>query len=174
MSNLIFQALINSLTQTIFQKYVSELAFKIRDRNIAQGSIEYKGRKVDITIIREGEKLSIIIPDQRIPKDECEQIAKKILITLYASLGKKTKPEEIMITRLGYASGICNYCLTVTPLTYKCHRCGGFYCAEHRLPEKHNCPKGKEEELTSKNTMKIKKSNKEKGGKIILSETPCG
>ncbi|WXG40883.1 MAG: AN1-type zinc finger domain-containing protein [Candidatus Freyarchaeum deiterrae] len=174
MSNLIFQALINGLNQTIFQKFISELAFNIRDRNITQGSIEHQGRRIDITIIREGEKLSIIIPDNRIPKDECEQIAKKILINLYAILGKSTKPEEIMVTRLGYASGICNYCLIVAPLTYKCHRCGGYYCAEHRLPEKHNCPKEREEETTNKNIDKNKKPNKEKGRKIILSEAPCG
>lgn len=174
MSNLIFQALINGLTQTFFQKFVSELDFKMRSGNIAQGSIEHKGRRVDISIIIEGEKISIILPDERIPKDECEQIAKKILLTLYAILGKKITPEEVIITRLGYASGICNYCLALTPLTYKCHRCGGFYCNEHRLPEKHNCPKGKDEETTSKNIIITKKSNKEKEREIILSKAPCG
>ncbi|MEM3586205.1 MAG: zinc finger AN1 domain-containing stress-associated protein [Candidatus Jordarchaeaceae archaeon] len=174
MSNLIFQALINGLTQTIFQNFASELTFKMRARNIAQGSVEHKGHRVDVFLIMEGEKLSIILPDNSILKDDCEQIAKKILLALYASLGKKIRLEEIVVTRFGYASGICNYCLIVIPLAYKCRRCGGFYCEEHRLPEKHNCPRGKEGEITSKNITGVEKPHKGKMGEIILSEVPCG
>ncbi|MBS7250866.1 MAG: hypothetical protein KIH08_09820 [Candidatus Freyarchaeota archaeon] len=121
----------------------------------------------------DGEKINIIIPDERIPRDECEEIAKKILVAIYSLLGKKVKLEEITVTRLGYASGTCNYCLVLTPLTFKCKRCGGYYCAEHRLPEKHNCPSGKTEEIDNRNLVRKRKTSK-KREEIILSEAPCG
>jgi len=39
----------------------------------------------------------------------------------------------------------CEVCgRLVKPLPYVCHYCGGVFCVEHRLPEKHNC-KGLEE-----------------------------
>ncbi len=173
MSNQIFQALINGLNQVIFQRLTSEMALSIIGQNIARGSIEHNGRSVDVTLIVDGDKINIIIPDERISKEECEEIAKKILIRLYLLLGKNVKFEEITVTRLGYASGTCNYCLAITPLTFKCKRCGGYYCAEHRLPEKHNCPSGKTEKINNRNTVRKRKTSK-KREEVILSEAPCG
>ncbi len=34
----------------------------------------------------------------------------------------------------------CEYCGKETSLPYKCKYCGGVFCVEHILPEKHNCP----------------------------------
>ncbi len=34
----------------------------------------------------------------------------------------------------------CDECGTHENLPYQCRRCGGTYCAEHRLPENHSCP----------------------------------
>jgi len=34
----------------------------------------------------------------------------------------------------------CRICGKVEPLPYRCRYCGGTFCAEHRLPENHNCP----------------------------------
>ena len=34
----------------------------------------------------------------------------------------------------------CNYCEKEILLPFKCKFCGGYFCEEHRLPEKHNCP----------------------------------
>jgi predicted Zn-ribbon and HTH transcriptional regulator len=149
------------------------MALSIIGRNIARGSIEHNGRSVDVTLIVDGDKINIIIPDEYISKEECEEIAKKILIRLYLLLGKNVKFEEITVTRLGYASGTCNYCLAITPLTFKCKRCGGYYCAEHRLPEKHNCPSGKTEKINNRNTVRKRKTSK-KREEIILCEAPCG
>ncbi len=33
----------------------------------------------------------------------------------------------------------CNYCGKDEVLPFKCQYCQGFFCAEHRLPENHNC-----------------------------------
>ena len=34
----------------------------------------------------------------------------------------------------------CDVCGKEEPLPFICRYCGGTFCAEHRLPEKHNCP----------------------------------
>lgn len=33
----------------------------------------------------------------------------------------------------------CDICGAIEPLPYKCKWCGGTFCSEHRLPEKHDC-----------------------------------
>lgn len=35
--------------------------------------------------------------------------------------------------------GNCNYCDESSLLGFTCSYCNGFYCENHRLPEKHNC-----------------------------------
>jgi len=34
----------------------------------------------------------------------------------------------------------CDVCGTQTNMPYQCRHCGGTFCADHRLPENHNCP----------------------------------
>jgi len=34
----------------------------------------------------------------------------------------------------------CQYCGAEEPLPFKCPFCGGYFCAQHRLPESHECP----------------------------------
>ncbi|MCD6530796.1 hypothetical protein J7L06_11035 [Candidatus Bathyarchaeota archaeon] len=34
----------------------------------------------------------------------------------------------------------CDYCGREVALPFRCHLCGGTFCAEHRLPESHRCP----------------------------------
>jgi len=34
----------------------------------------------------------------------------------------------------------CQYCGKETYLPFRCKYCGGIFCSEHRLPEKHECP----------------------------------
>lgn len=33
----------------------------------------------------------------------------------------------------------CDKCGETISMPYNCNRCGGYYCSDHRLPEKHNC-----------------------------------
>lgn len=35
--------------------------------------------------------------------------------------------------------GDCDYCGESSSLGFTCSYCGSFYCANHRIPEKHNC-----------------------------------
>ena len=34
----------------------------------------------------------------------------------------------------------CDECGKQENMPYQCRHCGGTYCAEHRLPENHECP----------------------------------
>lgn len=38
------------------------------------------------------------------------------------------------------ATAKCQYCGNDVILPFKCSYCGGFFCAEHRIPETHACP----------------------------------
>ena len=34
----------------------------------------------------------------------------------------------------------CQYCGREVALPFRCRYCGGLFCVEHHLPEKHECP----------------------------------
>ena len=36
--------------------------------------------------------------------------------------------------------GTCGTCGKTEFMPFQCSRCGGLYCADHRLPESHSCP----------------------------------
>jgi len=63
-------------------------------------------------------------------------------------------------------------------LLFRCERCGGFYCNNHRLPEEHDCPGGEEAGIKIGHTRKVRKEEnereKEESRKILLKEIPCG
>lgn len=160
------------LNQSVFDKSTDNLKFKKKEtKNIASGTIDGE----HVTIYYERKQFTIIIPNDMLQEEECRKIAKKILIELYKLLGIEISIEEIEIKMLGFASGICNYCL-IKALTYKCRRCKGYYCSEHRLPENHNCPVDKQVEFEMKKKEKDKnKENKNKKSKeIVIFETHCG
>ena len=172
MSNKIFQVMVKFMEQKIFDKLINKLKFKRkRTKNVASGYI--KGEYV--TVYFEGEKFTIIIPDEKLTEEECRKIAKIILIELYKLIGMELNIEDIEIKMLGFASGICNYCL-IKAFTYKCHRCKGYYCSEHRLPENHNCPANRKikYKIKKKEKMEEKKEKDKKSKKVIIVESYCG
>jgi hypothetical protein len=161
------------MAQKLFDKLINKIQFKKKDtKSIASGYID----GVNTTIYYEGEKFTIIIPDEKLAEEECRKIAKKILLELYKLEGIELDINEIEIRMKGFASGICNYCLIRFPFTYKCKRCKGYYCSEHRLPEEHNCPGEREIkfEIKQKEHIKKKKENGEKTEKVVITESHCG
>ncbi|MFX0132560.1 MAG: AN1-type zinc finger domain-containing protein [Candidatus Hodarchaeota archaeon] len=173
MSNKIFEVLISSMAQKLFDRLIEKLKFKKKEtKNIASGYID----GAFVTVYYEGEKFSIIIPDENLTEEECRRIAKKILLELYKLEGIELDINEIEIKMRGFASGICNYCLIRFALTYKCKRCKGYYCSEHRLPEKHNCPGERKTKLKTKEKDKEKKEKDkgEKTKKVVIIESHCG
>jgi len=157
MSNLIFRALLSGLR---WETIVRVLGLRERVKGIGDGRAEgYR-----YTIVQRGDEILIILPDYE-SREKCEEVAKKIL----SQLAPKS---EIQVATMGYASSHCNFCLKPTPMPYHCHRCEGWYCESHRLPEKHNCHG--EEVGKGKIVERLKPKKQEKKKEIIVAEVPCG
>jgi len=157
MSNLIFRALLSGLR---WEAIVRVLGLNERVKGIGDGRVE----GYQYMIVQRGDEILIILPDYE-SREKCEEVAKKIL----SQLAPKS---EIQVATMGYASSHCNFCLKPTPMPYHCHRCGGWYCESHRLPEKHNCPG--EEVGKGKIVERLKPKKQEKKKEIIIAEVPCG
>jgi len=53
-----------------------------------------------------------------------------------------TYPEEIPPSKLQKKTkieGKCYYCNSFASFGFTCSFCGGYFCSDHRLPEKHQC-----------------------------------
>jgi len=156
-SNLIFRALLSGLSWEMVARL---LGLRERVRGIGDGKVGgYR-----YTIVQRGDEILIVLPDYA-PREKCQEVAKKIL----SQLAPKSK---IRVATMSYASSHCNFCLESTPMPYHCHRCGGWYCESHRLPEKHNCPG--EEEKTREIAERLKPKKREKKKEVIVAEVPCG
>ncbi|MHA1378836.1 MAG: AN1-type zinc finger domain-containing protein [Candidatus Helarchaeota archaeon] len=172
MSNKIFESIISFMSQQLFDKIIDVFKFKLKGKkNIASGYLEDEY----VTIYFEGDKLTIIIPDENLSEKKCHKIAKKIIKKIYNLRGIELELDEIEIKMLSFASGICNFCL-IKAFTYKCRRCKAYYCSNHRLPENHNCP-GEHKlafEIKERAFNKKKYAEEEKSAKIIITESHCG
>jgi predicted nucleic acid binding AN1-type Zn finger protein len=145
-----------------WSEIVRLLSLRQREKGVGDGTVD--GHKY--TVMQRGEQIYIVLPDY--PRDKCENIVKKLL--------QKLKPDaEIKISSIGYASTHCNYCLVPFSFTYRCHRCGGWYCVEHRLPEKHNCPDDGGGAVAERGQRKEarKEEDKAKKEKIVAVRVPC-
>jgi len=146
-----------------WSEIVRLLSLREREKGVGDGAVE--GHKY--TVVQRGDEIYIVLPDY--PRERCEDVVKKLL--------RKLRPDaEIQIGSVGHASSHCNFCLTSTPFPYRCHRCGGWYCGEHRLPERHNCPSGPSEAViqrTQRKEEEKKKETREKKEKIVAVQVPC-
>jgi len=143
-----------------WEAIIRTLELRERVRGIGDGNIEgYR-----YTIVQRGDHILIILPDYQ-PREKCLEVARKILLKL-------APKAEIQVATMGFASSQCNYCLNPTPLPYRCSRCGGWYCENHRLPEQHNCPG--EERKVKRVAKRVKPKKEEKEKKIVVAEIPCG
>ena len=157
MSNLIFRALLSGLR---WEDIIRVLGLHERSRGIGDGDIEgYR-----CIIIQHGDEIHIVLPDYE-PREKCLEAVRKILSKLAPKF-------EIHVATTGYASSHCNYCLKPTPLPYRCHRCEGWYCEGHRIPEKHNCPEGKRR--IERVVERIKPKKEERKREIVVTHVPCG
>ena len=156
MSNMIFLA---SLLLS-WSEIARILGLRERAKGVGDGTVD--GR--NYTVVQRGDEIYIILPDY--PREKCEDVVKKLL--------QKLKPDaEIKVASAGYASTHCNYCLAPLSLPHRCHRCGGWYCAEHRLPERHNCPGGSGVRTAQQVQRKEKHKMSERKEKIVAVQVPC-
>jgi len=156
MSNMIFLA---SMLLS-WSEIARILGLRERTRGVGDGRIDGHS----YTVVQQGDKIYIVLPDY--PRERCEEVVKKLLRML--------RPEvEIQIGSVGRVSSHCNYCLTPVSFPYRCHRCAGWYCDEHRLPERHNCPGGLDEVATERVQVKGEEGRKESREKIVVVQVPC-
>ena len=141
---------------------VEVLRLRERSKGIGDGTID----GYNYTLVQRGDQIYIELPDY--PRDKCEEIVKKLLQML--------KPNaDIKVTSFGYVSNHCNYCLIQGAMLHTCHRCSGWYCNNHRLPEQHNCPGdrfGKTVQETGRRQEHKQDENLRE--KILVSRIPCG
>jgi hypothetical protein len=157
MSNLIFRAM---LPRIAWEEIIRLLGLWERTKGIGDGKIDEQR----YTVVQRGNEISIVFPDYE-PREKCYDLVKRILL-------KIAPKSTIEVATVGYASSHCNYCLQAIPLPYQCSRCEGWYCQEHRLPEKHNCPE--ENRKTEKIVRRIKPKREGKKKEIVVAEIPCG
>jgi hypothetical protein len=133
----------------------------LEERSVGIADGELEGSRY--TVIQKDDRLYVVLPDHH-PKEECVEIVKKLL--------KRLEPgSEVEVLTLGYTSTHCNYCLEPYAFPFKCHRCGGWYCQEHRLPERHDCPGLGKTVATAEYKVKEKEKKKKK---VVAVELPCG
>ena len=51
----------------------------------------------------------------------------------------ESTPKKSVSVDMSPVSGSCAICGEGTTLPFRCKFCGGLFCADHRLPENHNC-----------------------------------
>lgn len=157
MSNTIFLAILSGLT---WPDIVKRLNLEEREENIGDG---YTDDGYPYSIIKREDKLYIILPEH--PEEQCQEAAKRII--------EKITGEERTVQVLGFRSSFCNYCLAPVSLPFKCKRCGGWYCKNHRLPEEHNCP-GSERKVKTIIRKALIFEKKAKSKPITIYRSPCG
>jgi len=156
MSNMIFLA---SMLLS-WSEIARILGLRERTRGVGDGRIDGHS----YTVVQQGDKIYMVLPDY--PRERCEEVVQKLL--------RKLRPDaEIHVGSVGRASSHCNFCLTPIPFPYHCHRCGGWYCGEHRIPERHNCPGEAGQVVSRRIRRKEVKKEEAKKEKIIAVQVPC-
>ncbi|RLI37006.1 hypothetical protein DRO55_02340 [Candidatus Bathyarchaeota archaeon] len=177
MSGLVFSILLNAVALASLNRLLrDELNFdRIADGLGWRGRVEEDNRVVDVFIKYGENRVQLILPDASIPEETCKKTVKKIASSIYAAIYGVEPPSDA-ISVLGPAQSFCHYCLRpVNEMLFRCKRCGGLYCSEHRLPEMHNCP-GLGASRNSVRTRRCEDSPKtgEKRGRMVVKEILCG
>ncbi len=84
-------------------------------------------------------------------KEKASEMKKAIKINIPISIAKPSskkpkissgfeiqKPEAPNYGTSTPVSSLCGQCGKQTTMPFRCRRCGGLFCSEHRLPEAHN------------------------------------
>jgi hypothetical protein len=140
-----------------------------------RGYVEENGYRIEVFVKRDEKQIQFILPDLTVPEEKCKKAVKKLTELLFTKISEKEPPN---ISIVGPSSTFCHYCLEPPiELLFKCHRCMGFYCGEHRFPEEHDCPGGAKIGIKIGHKRKEKDrevKKEEKPIKIVLKEAPCG
>jgi len=176
MSGLSFTLLLVPITMSLLEGLLtSGMGFETLSMDETWRGRVREGRySVEVFIKRLGKELQFFLPDSSVPKEICEKVVKRLSAKIYSLLYQEAfNPDYVRIT--GSVPSFCHYCLESVYMPFRCHRCGGYYCSGHRLPEKHNCPGGEAAMISVSPLVEIDDEIPEKPKKtIIVKEVPCG
>ena len=137
------------------------------------GRLREGSRLVDVFIKRSEGRLHLLLPDASIPREVCERVVRRLAARLYALLRyRPLDPGSVEV--VGPTPSFCHYCLEEVYLPYRCPRCGGYYCSEHRLPWRHDCPGGGGEARAAVDVEKPWREERRRRRRIPVREVPCG
>jgi hypothetical protein len=179
MSGLIFSLFLGAISLSALVRALKEnpeFRKLSKDRGW-RGYVEEDRYRVEVFVKRDEKQVQFILPDHSIPEETCKKAVKKLTRKLFVQIPEvKTPLENVSI--VGPSGTFCHYCLEpARELLFKCKRCGGFYCGNHRLPEEHNCPSSGTTGIRTKQKRKEKEREgrkEEKPRKVIIKEIPCG
>jgi hypothetical protein len=173
MSGLVFTLLLTAASLAMLGDAFERMGFRRIGEDGWRGRMQEEDWLVDVFIKRIGGRLHLLLPDASIPREICERIVRSLSARLYALLEHQPfRPEYVEV--VGSTPSFCHYCLEEVYMPYRCHRCGGYYCSEHRFPWRHDCP-GDEGE--AKATIRIEETlerKKRQRRRILVREVPCG
>jgi len=174
MSGLVFTLLLATTSIGILNSILtSNLGFDATAEGKAWHGRVREGRwNVEVFIKRLGKELQFLLPDSSVPREVCEKVVKRLSAKIYSLiLTEPFQPDCVKV--VGPTPSFCYYCLESVYMKFRCHRCGGFFCSRHRLPERHNCPGG-EEKIKLPAMSEEEEESREKPKAIIVKRVPCG
>jgi len=137
-----------------------------------RGYIREGQYNVEVHVSLKGDEVLLLLPDKSIPEEVCKKVVQRLAAKLHALVSlKEMTPESVEV--VGPANSFCYYCLEPVYMPFRCNRCGGYFCEEHRLPEKHDCP-GDQEEKEGAAIKKPEEQKEEKEKRIVVRVIACG
>lgn len=175
MSGLVFSLILSAaLISALDGILTTKLGFETAEGRAWHGRVREGRRIVEVFVKILGRELQFLLPDSSVPRDVCEKVVRELSAKIYSlAEGAAFQPDYVKV--VGPTPSFCYYCLQSVYMPFRCHRCGGFFCTRHRLPERHNCTGDAEGELRQPASEARRGEGSEKRGKtIILKRVPCG
>ncbi|MCW3991846.1 MAG: AN1-type zinc finger domain-containing protein [Candidatus Bathyarchaeota archaeon] len=175
MSGLVFTLLLATAAMDILSGILtSSLGFETLARGETWRRRVREGRwNVEVYIKRLGRELQLLLPDSSVPREVCEMVVKQLSARIHSLLENEAfNPDYVKV--VGPTPSFCHHYLESVYMPFRCHRCGGFFCSGHRLPERHNCPGGEEKAQLAAIVEEDEEGFEKPGKPIMVKEIPCG
>jgi hypothetical protein len=175
MSGILFSLILGGMGLKLMHDLMTrELGLKELTDGGWRGYIREGPYNVEVHVSLKGDEVLFLLPDKSIPEEVCKKVVQRLAAKLYALVSQKEAPPD-SVDIVGPANSFCYYCLEPVYMPYRCNRCGGYFCQDHRLPEQHDCP-GDEEEKEGAAIKKPEepKEKEEKEKRIIVRVIACG
>jgi hypothetical protein len=178
LSGLIFFILIAGLSTNILDSLLARQMGLERSHfgHIWRGKVLEGHYNADIIVKQTENGIQIIVPDSSVPRETCERLARKLASKIYSLVKQVELPPEFVSISSDPITQLCAYCFErLSYLGYRCRRCRGIYCKEHRLPERHDCPGYPRAQLSVVVKRRFEEPPYPRYDEVvILNEAPCG